>query len=97
MIGGLRSLHELELASGARMVVVVDFDIRSASRGPSTGTDASTGGVAELGGAAEPNSDALDRAVRPDPLADASAIDRSAPRPSRDLHAVVPTNTATST
>jgi hypothetical protein len=92
MIGGLRSLHELELASAARMVVAVDFDILFASGGPSTGAEASTNGTEGCGDGMEPKTDALERVAAIDPSPDASP--RSAPRPPRVVHAVVPTSIA---
>jgi hypothetical protein len=96
MIGARRSLHELELASGARMVVVMDFDILRTSDGPSRGTAASTSGAGARGAAEESKLDALEPAARMDSLA-ASARERSALGPPRALHAVIPTISARST
>jgi hypothetical protein len=95
MNGGRRSLHELELASGVRIVVVVDFDILGASTGLS-GADASTGGADIRGAVMESKSDALEGAATSDPL-DASPSDRSARGPLRGLHAAIPATSARST
>jgi hypothetical protein len=95
-MGARRSLHELELASGARMVVVMDFDILRTSDGPSRGTAASTSGAGARGIAEESKPDALEPAARIDSLADASARERSALGPPRALHAVIPTISAES-
>lgn len=87
-MGGRRSLHELELASGARIVVAVDFDILGASDDPSTGADASTGGAEERA-PAEPKADAADRTEEASAAA-ASPFERSARESPRILHAVKP-------
>jgi hypothetical protein len=95
MMGARRSLHELELASGARIVVVMDFDILRTSDGASCGTAASTSGADGRGAAEESEPDAP--AAKMDSLADASARERSALGPPRALHAVIPTISARST
>jgi hypothetical protein len=64
MIGGRRSLHDVELASGARIVVALERDIFGASSGASAGTDPSTGGADERAASEEPESDALERAAK---------------------------------
>jgi hypothetical protein len=95
MIGGRSSLHELALASDARIVVATELDIFRTSDEASAGTEASPGSAGGRG-AAEPTPDALERAESADPSADASARTRSARGPPPFLHAVIPTSSARS-
>src|SRR5689334_17635443 len=94
MIGGRRSLHELALASAARMVVAPDLDILRASDEASVGAEASSDGE-RASAAAELEPCGVERAPASDPVVDASARRRSGRESLGILHAVIPARRAT--